>query len=195
MQVLGPLVVLALSIESEKLLRNLERGFSKTINWNKLAVKETTIAGNNFDVMIEPMFQRANRLFVLAYVSTVDRESTRRIYMPDLSIRTYNVSIDGRNIFKSPITQEERRGYENLKDIMIGNGDDYTVGSLIDYKYFANFYKINAIDLSKQGVLDADPQLVQQINFSGYFSAGRIKVIFVMEESKDTILNFTQGTV
>ena len=39
-------------------------------------------------------------------------------------------------MFESPITEEDRRGYENLRDIMIGNGNDYTVGSMIDYDYF-----------------------------------------------------------
>ena len=52
-------------------------------------------------------------------------------------IDNYNVSIDGRNMFESPITHSlDRRGYENLRDIMIGNGDDYTVGSMIDYRLF-----------------------------------------------------------
>ena len=56
-------------------------------------------------------------------------------------------------MFESPITVRRQKGYENLRDIMIGNGDDYTVGSMIDYDYFANTYKIIAVDLSRQKVL------------------------------------------
>ena len=59
------------SIEGEKLLRNLERGFSKTINWNKLTIRETTLRGIQFDVMIEPTFQGVNRLFILCYTEAL----------------------------------------------------------------------------------------------------------------------------
>ena len=38
---------------------------------------------------------------------------------------------------------------------------------LLDYVYFKNYYKIIAIDLSKQEVLDADPKEIQQIHFAG----------------------------
>ena len=39
----------------------------------------------------------------------------------------------------------------------MGDNNDYTTGHLLDYKYFSNNYKINAIDLSKQIELeDAD---------------------------------------
>ena len=60
--------------------------------------------------------------------------------------------IDGRNMFESPIKAGDRCGYENLRDIMIGNGDDYTVGSMIDYKYFTDTYEIIAVDLSRKKV-------------------------------------------
>ena len=33
---------------------------------------------------------------------------------------------------------------------MIGKGDDYTTGSLLDYDYFKKHYKLAAVDLSKQ---------------------------------------------
>ena len=137
-------VVTLRSIEGEKLLRQLESGFSKTINWNKLTIREQTIAqDNNFNVMIEPTFQ-GYRLFVLAYASganDADRNSTSKLFIPTKLIDNCNITIDGRNMFESPIKAEDRRGYENLRDVMIGNGDDYIVGSLIDYDYFANTYK------------------------------------------------------
>ena len=87
--------------------------------------------------------------------------------MPNEQIESYNVTVDGRNVFESPINVIDRKGYENLRDIMIGNGDDYTVGSMIDYRYFKDEYKVIGIDLSRQRVLDADPRAIQQINFKG----------------------------
>ena len=49
---------------------------------------------------------------------------------------------------------------------MIGKGEDYTTGSLLDYNYFKKkHYKLVAVDLSKQKELDADPRAIQQIEF------------------------------
>ena len=53
-----------------------------------------------------------------------------------------------------------------------------------------------AIDLSKQQALDADPKAVQQINFTGNLERdGNTKMFFIIEEAKETILDFPQGTV
>ena len=47
--------------------------------------------------------------------------------------------------------------YENIRKTTIGQGDDYTTGCLLDYTYFKKYYKMIAVDLSKQQSLDADP--------------------------------------
>ena len=51
--------------------------------------------------------------------------------------------------------------YKNIRKIATGQGDDYTTGCLLDYSYFKENYKMIAIDLSKQQVLDADPRAIQ----------------------------------
>ena len=52
------------------------------------------------------------------------------------------------------------------------------------------------IDLSKQQALDADPRAIQQINFtSNLDSAGKKRIYFILEEAKETVLDFSQGTV
>ena len=43
---------------------------------------------------------------------------------------------------------------------MIGQGDDYTTGCLLDYPYFKENYKLIAIDQIKQQELDADAKLI-----------------------------------
>ena len=48
---------------------------------------------------------------------------------------------------------------------MIGKGEDYTAGSLLDYNYFDKHYKLVAVDLSKQKELEAAPRAIQQIEF------------------------------
>ena len=53
-----------------------------------------------------------------------------------------------------------------------------------------------AVDLSKQQALDADLRGMQQINFTGNLDrAGNTRIYFILEEAKETILNFAQGTV
>ena len=57
-------------------------------------------------------------------------------------------------------------------------------------------YKMIAVDLSKQQALDADPRAIQQINFTANLDrAGNTRVYFILEEAKETILDFSQGTV
>ena len=52
------------------------------------------------------------------------------------------------------------------------------------------------IDLSKQQTLDADPRAIQQINFTENLDhAGEIRTYFILEEAKETVLNFLQESV
>ena len=53
-----------------------------------------------------------------------------------------------------------------------------------------------AIDLSKQQAFDADPKVMQQINFTGNLSGNNNRLIFfIIEEVKETILHFSEGAV
>ena len=53
-----------------------------------------------------------------------------------------------------------------------------------------------AIDLSKQQPLDADPKAIQQINFTANLDrAGNTRLYFILEEAKETVFEFSQGTV
>ena len=51
------------------------------------------------------------------------------------------------------------------------------------------------VDLSKQQALDADPRAIQQINLTANLDRAGNTVYFILEEAKDTILDFSQGTV
>ena len=80
--------------------------------------------------------------------------------------------------------------------ITVGQGDDYTTGYLLDYTYFKKYYKMVAIDLSKQQVLDADPKAIQQISFTTNLDrAGNTRFYFILEEAKETVFEFSEGTV
>ena len=65
----------------------------------------------------------------------------------------------------------------------------------LDYTYFKK-YKMIAIDLSKLKALDADPRAIQQINFTANLNrAGNTRFCFILEEAKETVFEFLQGTV
>ena len=69
-------------------------------------------------------------------------------------------------------------------------------GFLLDYKYFKCYYKIIAIDLSKQKELEGDPKAIQQINFTANVDRERnTKIFFIVEEAKETILYFSERIV
>ena len=103
--------------------------------------------------------------------------------------------INDENFFDQPI-KNNKITYDNIRKIATGQGDDYTTGCLLDYPYFANTYKMIAVDLSKQQALDADPRAIQQINFTANLDRdGNTRVYFILEEAKQTILDFSQGTV
>ena len=55
-------------------------------------------------------------------------------------------------------------------------------------------YKLVAVDLSKQKELDADPRAIQQIDFM-YMLGTNSTIYWVLEKSKETILEFYKGTV
>ena len=62
---------------------------------------------------------------------------------------------------------------------------------LLDYPYFKKYYELIAIDLSKQQELDADPKVIQQINFTGNLDRARnATMFFITEEAKETILEY-----
>ena len=52
-----------------------------------------------------------------------------------------------------------------------------------------------AIDLSKRQELDTDPKAIQQTNFTGNLDGANNKIFFIIEEVKETVLDFSQGTV
>ena len=52
-----------------------------------------------------------------------------------------------------------------------------------------------AIDLGKQPALDADPKAIQEINFTGNLDGHNKLLFFIIEEVKETILGFLEGTV
>ena len=132
---------------------------------------------------------------LLLLITDTQKTSHSGYYLPNVEIKNCNVMINGENIFDQPV-KNNKVTYENIRKISTGQGDDYTTGCLLDYAYFKDSYKIIAIDLSKQQVLDADPRAIQQINFTPNLDrAGNTRIYFILKEAKVTKLGFSHGTV
>ena len=114
-------------------------------------------------------------------------------YLPRIHLKEYNVIIDGRNFYDNPIKNNIEK-YRELKKVIIGKGEDYTTGSLLDFNYFDKHYKLIAVDLSKQKELDADSRAIQQIEFKYMIGTSSI-IYWVLEKSKKTLLEFYKATV
>ena len=63
--------------------------------------------------------------------------------------------IDGKNFFDQPVNSNIKT-YENILKIATGQGDDSTNRCLLNYSYFYDYYKMIAIDWTKQQIFDAE---------------------------------------
>ena len=192
--------VITLSKENNKdFIEQQNKGFQRSIYWNEYKSKEINenADGNVYKyINVDPSFQGVNRLFVMTYNRAngqPTRNGRRKYYLPRIDLEKYNVIIDGRNFDDNPIESDIEK-YRELKKVMIGKGEDYTTGSLLDFNYFNKHYKLVAVDLSKQKELDTDPRAVHQIEFK-YMLGPNSTIYWVLEKSKETILEFYKGTV
>ena len=123
-------------------------------------------------------------MFVLAYQTADDRQSFSQFYLPKVTVKGFNVIIDKLAFLDLPIKTEEE-AYEKIIDISRNN--EYTTANLLDYDYFKKYYKLIAIDLSKQQVLQENEDLIQQINFIGRLEE-TANIFIITEKKENTIL-------
>ena len=145
--------------------------------------------------LLDSSYQGVRKLFSLAYGrenNDATENSHRRYFLPRVKIENYNTEIDGRNFYNQSINDSIKQ-YDEVRKVSIGQGDDYTTGCLLDFAYFEKNYRLIAADLSKQKALDADPRAIQQIIFTGKASEN-IVVYYILEQSKEPILQFSKGT-
>ena len=124
-----------------------------------------------------------------------DRTVHRKYYLPNVEKKEYNFMIDGKKFFNQ-LVRNNMKTYDKIRKIATSQEYDYTTGYLLDYNYFKQYYNMIAIDLSKQQALDANSEAIQQINFTGNLDrVAGTTMFFIIEEAKETILDFSQGTV
>ena len=67
---------------------------------------------------------------------------------------------------------------KKFRKIATGQGDNYTIGFLLDYLYFKENYKFIAVYLSNWQALDADLKAKKQITFARNLEQAGNKLIF-----------------
>ena len=189
-----PIVTLSTQDNAKLLKPKLKSGFKRTISWNKYLSKPELLAQNpNLNHLVELSFQGVIRLFILAIEDDAQRTINKRYYIPNVEIKDYNVMVDGKSFFDQSV-KNNKVTYENIRKTTTGQGDDYTTGCLLDYIYFKNYYIMILGDLSKQQVVNANCKAIQQVNFTANLDrAGNTRIYFILQEAKETALDFSQG--
>ena len=179
-------------------------GFKRAVYLNKYKIipNETYDENNNIRELLDSSYRGVKRLFVLAYrdqgsANRVTADSHRRYFLPRVKIDNCNIEIDGRNFYDQAINDSIKQ-YNEIRKISTGQGDDHTSGCSLDFAYFLKNYRLIAVDLSKQKALDTDSRAIQQIIFTGKIKATeantRVIIYYILEKSKETILEFSKGT-
>ena len=130
-------------------------------------------------------FVRVNRLFVLIYTNqdhNAKRYKGKRYYLPKGIIKSHNVIISGDNFYDQKLSSDVKRS-EEIGNLTTGQSEYYTTECFLDYDYIKNHYILIAVDLSRQKKLDADPKVIQQIEFVGKFE-NNDGVLTVLEKVK-----------
>ena len=110
-----PVLILSTK-DNATLLQWLKSGSKKTVNWNKYQFKVTTQAQNQYsNYLIDPSFQRINRLF-LSYEHNTYRTSYKRHLLPTVETKDYNIFINLRN-FHDQSPANDIRTYDNIQKI------------------------------------------------------------------------------
>ena len=108
-------------------------------------------------------FVGVNRLFALVYLNRngdIKQFKTRRYYLPKDIIKNYNVIIDVKNFYDQAINFDIKR-HEEIRKLITGEEEYYTTECLLDYHYIKNYYRLIAVDISRQKELDPDPKAIQ----------------------------------
>ena len=82
-------------------------------------------------------------VIVLAFENSNDRYSSNIYYLPMIKIADYNVMINGINLFNKSINNKTKKVIEATK----------TLGSLLDFTYFSDSYKLISIDFKNSKLL------------------------------------------
>ena len=99
--------VVTLSTEDDNNFpEQLKSGFKRTIKWNKYRPEMTKT--KNLNYLIDPTFNKVNRLFVLSFENEEDRTFFSKYYTPKVEIKDFNLLVDAKSFFDVPVKKQRR---------------------------------------------------------------------------------------
>ena len=147
---------------------------------------------NNLNYLIDPTFNKVNRLFVSSFQNEEDTVSFSKYHTPKVEIKDFNVLINGKSFFDVPVKNKEE-AYQKI--IEISKNNDYTAGNLLDCECISKHYKLVTINLNKQIELE-NSDLKQKTNFIGKLEDDRATtMISSLKNQKKTTFEFSQNSV
>ena len=93
--------------------------------------------------------------------------------------------------------------HEEIRQLTTGKGERYVIAYLFDYEYIKSYYRLIVVDLTRKKDFYTDPTAVQQIEFVEQLkeldntnaNAEHMFILTILEETKETTLNFSQKSV
>ena len=167
-----------------KILEQLKTGFKRTIAWNKYRSEMSNQTKNNNLIYLIDL-----RLFLLTFENEEDKTSFSKYYLLKVEIKYFNVLTDGKQFFEVPV-KNKKEAYEAI--IEMNKNNHYTTGNFLDYEHFSKY--LIAIDLRKQIELE-NPDLKQQINFTGRLEENNATMFLIIEKKEETTFEFSQNSV
>ena len=110
-----PVITLPTDYEN-KLYQMSKEGFNIDFYWNNYICQIKKQRTGLINYLIDPTFDSASRLFVLAYENEEDRSSFSKSYTPFVEIKDYNVLIDQQRFFELSV-RNKKESYERISDI------------------------------------------------------------------------------
>ena len=139
-----PIVTLSAE-DNVKLSKLLGEGFKRSIYWNGYKVidnKVVKIATNNEEKyiteLLDSSWQGVKRLFVLVYNNKegdneVSVDSFKKYFLPRFKITILKLMVE---IFMVSQLMTQLNNMMKSEKISTGQGDDYSIGCLLDFAYF-----------------------------------------------------------
>ena len=150
--------------------------------WSKFAIKRLSVPDVN-------LLTQDNAELLGWFKSNFKRKINWNKYEPKVTVKQWNQYLDF--LINLSFKELNKRFVLSFED----TNWYYTTGCLLGYNSFNNYYKMIATDLSKQQALDAYPKVIQQINFTANLDwQGKTLLFLIIEEAKETILDFSLGT-
>ena len=149
-----------------KIIKPYNKGFDRSVYWNEYKRKgDNKNTTNEFSYFLKSNFVWVNRIFALVYPNKDDVSEIFKGKKYNLTkgiINNYIAIINGKNFYDQAIDSNIKL-YKGIWNLATGQGEDYSNGCLLDYEYLKNYYRLIAVNFSRQKELDADQNSIQQI--------------------------------